>query len=236
VAHFDPTNIVIINNEISDSELGIVSSGSVSNYVIGNVIYNIHHSDTNYNPSSAFTGGAGIRMYACTYTHIYNNTIVDYDTGISLPGGISFRVFNNIISGRKETNAFELLVLGVNEVEMDNNLFNGVIGSTRIGWGGSGTPRTLSQLIFSFNRGLNCIEADPLFANPPLDLSIRLASACIDKGADLATYADFTQIYGQNIAFDFLQRPRKRGGFIDIGAYEGPRIVRPRSAQNLKVE
>jgi len=62
--------------------------------------------------------------------------------------------------------------------------------------------------------GVGNIDADPLFMNPPTDLSLQGGSPCIDTGTDTSAFA-----YG-SVHDDIRGVPRPQGSVYDIGAYE----------------
>jgi hypothetical protein len=216
VAHDKGEWIWFIANTAHSSAEGFVSTGSKNYFVVGNLLYNLHHAphDAGYNPASHFAEHA-IHTRGTTNSVIVNNTIWDVDAGIRL--GDPGVVVNNLIGKLAQPShhvAFASTVVAA-EATFSNNLFVG-----------SPTVQRGSSLSFGLGGCRHCLNPrDPGIIDPAKnDYRIRPDSAAVDAGAEAAVYAIFETRYqaefpGLTIARDRAGAPRPIGGW-DIGAFE----------------
>jgi hypothetical protein len=216
-----PNRAWVLFNKIYDAEVGVVINSTPEAHVIGNQIYDIHHTDATWNPTSAYSTGAGIRIYSGTTASIVDNTFYDYDTAVQIPSSSSFSsisIAGNVFSTRAESTGYDVLVFPTPLTSLNYNQFYNPAGSAAIGWG-TATQMNVAS-IKSIAQCSACSEGNPLLENPPVDLRIGSASPCIDKSMQSPVYAAFSSLYGLTIAYDFGGAPRPAGAGWDIGATE----------------
>jgi hypothetical protein len=209
-------------NVISDSEFGIgVGSNhdgvGVDAAFVGNIIYNIHHSGTGYNPSTAWAS-AGIMLAGGQYARVVNNTIYNVDAGINVPFALSsLEVADNIIGQVTVSASNHVFVEDaglVSRMSMHHNLFE---GTPRTRLAGSQKVLTAAQLAASWS-----LAGSPSFVNATGgDFRLQSSSAAIDRGeTSNPVYASFQQRYGLSIARDPYGAARPTGAAIDMGGFE----------------
>jgi hypothetical protein len=211
-----------IANHIEDSEFGIgVSSDNnlgagTQSYFIGNVIHNVHHSGSNYNPGTAWSSAA-IMLAGGVERHVVNNSIYDVDAGVSSPSAVgTLEIANNaiakVVAGTGNHIFVELSALA-SRTTLSNNMLE---GDARMRLGSGQVHYSSSQL-----AGYASFNVDPKFADPSNhDFHLNSNSPAIDAGETSGVYAVFEQRYGFLIAKapDGVARPQ--GSSWDIGAYE----------------
>jgi hypothetical protein len=209
-------------NNISDSEFGIAVSSDndegtgVDSAFIGNVIHNIHHSETSYNSGTAWSS-AGIFLAGGTHASIVNNTIYNVDAGINVPVVLgSLDVSSNIIGNVTVAAANHLFVenpAAVPYVSFHHNLLS---GNPRMRMGGGQHVLTAPEL-----GALSSLSASPAFVDATLgNFRLQPTSPAVDRGETHPLYAAFLQRYGLSIALDADRTVRPSGGVMDLGAFE----------------
>jgi hypothetical protein len=236
VIHYDPDRVWLLFNRIRSADYGVVCTACSNLYIIGNVFYDIHHTATNYSPTSAYSAGAAIHSRGTKPVFIINNTFYGYDTGIQIPSGGPADVMDNIFANRSESNAYDILYY-VSDAggTLDRNLFFTLAGRTRIGWLTS-TARSVSQLKALVPPvGVNQIEGmDPRFSAPSeYDFNPEFASPVVNVGSPHAAYDFFLSCYGIDIKLDFDGKMRPFNGGWDLGAYEASGTI-PRPPKRLR--
>jgi len=250
---YGPAHVWMLFNEIYDCDNGIRFStdsgpGGVGYgqniYIIGNLIYNIHHSTvdvtgnyavaggTSYNPNDAWGPGKGIAIWHPAATkHIVGNTIYDVDGGIAVVRHNNrVVVANNIIAGVNDAVGGQTPHLHVEHdssasvMTVYNNLFE---GPARIKWGYDSTLYDVAGFESRYgSQAWNNLEGDPGFVNPGTPslvsggLQISPGSVAIDAGVTYEAFQDFRNLYGFDIAIDISGTNRPQGGAWDLGAYE----------------
>jgi hypothetical protein len=229
VTHNNPQRVWFINNFVRNSHTGIVCTGADQYYVIGNVITDIIHTGTSYDPGSLYNSQA-ILVYASTNAYAISNTIWNVDAGISNATGSTKMEFVDNIIGNLLQPSHHIAVsntTAANASVMKNNLFSGTV---RIRWGESATSSLVDCQ--------NCKTGDPLFVNAALrDLRITALSPAVNSGIAHAVYTTFQSLYGESIARDPGGLPKPTGGW-DIGAYEagsGSTVPAPSSPANVRI-
>ena len=212
-------------NTIYDSEYGIgIMSDSdqgtgTDAYMIGNVIYNIHHADAaSYNPQTAWSN-AGIMLAGGINHHVINNTLYDVDGGIHVPEGTvsHLDLTNNIVSTVTVAASSDVFIESdatAAAMMAQHNLYD---GDPRMRLGGAAQQHlTAAQLNPS-----GSLSANPLFVNPAgANFRLQAASPALDAGVLDAAYATFQQRYGLSISKDADGTARPLGLGFDLGAFE----------------
>lgn len=227
VVHYETQDAWLIFNKIYNCERGIVITGAVPAYILGNVIWDINHSET-WNANSAYSNGIAIQSYNSN-SYIVDNTLYDYDHGIGIGTGTTYsHAHGNIMAGRAEATGFDMLYeSGTTASIIDYNLFYNS-GGERIGWGNA-TPITNATLVSTYSKNANAPSpADPLFASAPTNLSLLAASPAISEGTEHSLYDTFYSTYGIDIQKDIVGATRPINTW-DIGAYEYNEAVAPQS-------
>lgn len=239
VVHYDTNRVWLLNNKIYDCDTGIMSTGSIDTHIIGNIIFNIHHTTQSYDPSSAYANGQAIHVRNSKRVYIANNTIFDCDAGIVTPGTTdTFSVFNNIVVGRSQADGYDIYIgNGESYVQINNNLFYGGAVSSKIRW--NGRAFGVNEFKSASGQCSSCLEGTPLFLDAPKSFKLTAGSPAIDHGANYPSYSLFNQAYGLTIQKDFAEMARPQGIAYDIGAHEWiPSLdggVAPLSPANLHI-
>jgi hypothetical protein len=208
--------IDIVGDEDSDTPL--ITPVGLNTYMIGNVIYGIHGAGSASDPYKP----SAIHVRGSTNRYIVNNTIYDSDAGIQSPVDYgALHMVNNVISQPTKAGASHVFIEDP-AVAAASVLHHDIFaGGGKIRWG-SGTNRTLAQLIAAFpTKGANSSEATPTFVNAgAFNFALASGSAGIDAGSAEAVYGTFLSRYGIDIAKDFAGSVRPLNSVWDIGAYE----------------
>lgn len=219
VIHDDPTYVWVMFNDIHDGLYGIITTGATNTWFIGNVVHAIHHSGSSWDGTSLYATGAAVHMRSSTGGAVFN-TLYDYDIGLQIASGSSYRVQNNIFAGRAQSTGMDVRVEPTSTT-FDYNLLYGNAGQVRIGWG-STSPWTVATLQAQTTQCDHCpATADPLFLNAASnDFRIPSTSPAANNGVLDAALATFTGRYGIALDKDILGNTRSVGPAPDIGAYE----------------
>ncbi|NLF32651.1 MAG: tandem-95 repeat protein, partial [Planctomycetes bacterium] len=220
VVHYNPSWTWVLNNEVYDSELGLVNTGSTDTYFIGNLVYDMIRNGVG-DAGSVYGHGQAIHIRNSARTAIVNNTIFDAGTGIS-SANVPLDIYNNIISTRNESGGYEINFdsgTAANSSQMENNLLYNP-GGLRIKW--NGTHTSLDGFKASTGKGDGSIEADPRFVSPANnDFRLTADSPALDAGTDVQWYSDrFESRYGMPIDLDMKLADRVFGAAVDMGAIE----------------
>jgi hypothetical protein len=209
VAHNNPNTVWVINNKVSDAVYGLISTGSIDTYFIGNEISN---TDVAIHFRSGVKGG------------VINNTLYKYGDGIQISTGTPpYTVFNNIFAERTNPSGNDIKLYNstlTSGTTFDNNLFYHSSGDVRINWN-STTSLNLSDFQASHSSCQNCVVGNPYFRQASnTDFIILSTSAAESKGADLPIYDTYKNLTGISIKYDINGNPRPMDGYWDIGAHE----------------
>ncbi len=224
-------NLWIINNHIYDSNAGVSSgsdSGGVgqSQYIIGNLIHDVHASaGYDYNVNTGWSPAA-IMLAGGIDRHVINNTIYNADAGINIPSSNkgSLEIVNNIIYNATRANHIFLEPGSVADVSIvHNNILFQPTAEAKIRWGG-GQIENVADFETSFPLvSANNQEADPQLYDPTNDdYSLQMNSISIDAGTVSSVYQTFYDLYGIDIRRDRNAVVRPDGVAWDVGAYEFP--------------
>lgn len=235
VVHYDPSRIWFINNDISDCDYGIMSTGSFDLYAIGNNIHDMHEweGETHSNISTYQTGGA-INAYSTGYLYAINNTITNAVRGISYEAGNYFpTITGNIITNLKDgeysgNKAMNVLVKGSssssNQTVFENNLFynpSSVYITNTTYTNGPSMKEAIGKCALD-----GCITEDPQYEEYPTNLRLKSTSPAVDAGLVSSVYQTFFDLYGLDIEADLNYITRYETP--DMGAYESNQNVLPR--------
>ena len=234
---YNGDNIWFLCNIIHDCETGIRVSpaqgpggagGGLNHYMIGNLIYDIHHSDTDrlgnpldYSSTDAYSNGKGITIWGNISTnHIVGNTVHNAETSIASVGHEPLHILNNILADRADPNGFDVQFLHSEAAAASTLDFSLINGSTAFKWG-SGPPYSLVELQANTGQAANCLNAEPNFVGQgdtpfaPDSTSPAIGAGCVSD-----VLATFEELYGLDIAKDLRAIQRPYGGDWEIGAYE----------------
>ncbi len=220
VVHYDPQNVWLLNNIIADCELGIVVTGARDAWVVGNVIYNIGHTNGDWDPESGTSMGAGVHFRGDSSGGVVSNTFHACDTGVQLAAGTTaYALWNNVFSARAEPSSYDVWVSdsGIADVtELDYSLFE----EARVSW--AGDVLDVAGLQSGHGRCASCpADAAGQFEDAGVgDFHLTVDSPARDVGDAHAVYGIFEERYSISIEEDIDQLERPQGSGWDIGAYE----------------
>ena len=214
--------IWFLYNNISDSEFGIgVGSDNglgigVEAAFVGNVIHNIHHSQADYNPSTAWSSAA-IMLSGGRNVRVINNTIYNVDAGINVTFELtSLEVADNIIGQITVAPANHVFIENANlasRLSMHHNLLE---GNPRARLGGYQEFFSAAEL-----AAASSLSASPAFFDAPgANFRLQSVSPARDRGEMNPVYASFQQRYGISIAIDPDRVVKPKCAGPDLGAYE----------------
>lgn len=218
VIHYDPSRVWFIGNDISDTEVGINSTGASNMYIVGNVLHDIARYPTTvetHASTSPHRIGSAIYWYSTGPITVANNTIYNTGAGISADmGDHGATIENNLISTiNLANNDYHMVLygttLGISLTTLRNNLMYqpGKAVATYLG----------SPLVCT-----NCVvDQDPLLTNPSSsNLTLQSNSPARESGVNPAYPGVFQGLYGLDISIDIASTLRPQGSTWDIGAYE----------------
>ena len=189
-------------------------------YIIGNVIYNVHHITGSY-AGGAFDE-ACIHLQGGTSRYVVNNTMYNCDAGINISASAgNFQLDNNIISTIVEANGRHINVPdAIGTTTLNNNVLFQSASDPRIKWG-STVYTTLGAFQAATGKCAGCVSTDPLFINAgSADFHLAAGSPARNAGLTHSAYATFTTLYGLSIEVDKDHVTRPQDGSWDIGAFE----------------
>ncbi len=218
VVHENAQNIWIIGNQVSDSAIGLINTGGLGVWYVGNEIFRIH-SRGSFDPNSSYGSGVAMHFRGASSGGAINNTIFDVDKGLQLTGGNDYEVVNNIFASRAQDASFDIIFANSSvaaTTAFHNNLFTqfrGGIGSTEYS--------NVENFQAGLEQATGNVEGEPLFVNSAAaNFSIQSASDALDKGIEARAYELFQSLYGINIRRDALGRSRPLLNGWDIGSRE----------------
>lgn len=226
---YDPERIWFLFNRIHDCDYGILqasgsgSAGGENSYIVGNMIYDIRDSDSDFNPNTSWSN-AGILVVGGLHRSIVNNTIIRADGGIHAAATYGdYVITNNIVADINRPDGKHIFFEHAEpfaKSSLQNCLFDQDRGTLRFIWGGrsSASAKTIG------GRGADSgpsIKGDPMFVDARKnDLHVRKESQTIDVGAMSSVYEEFEKRYGISILVDIDGVGRPIGAAMDIGADE----------------
>ncbi|MGH7484798.1 MAG: fibronectin type III domain-containing protein, partial [bacterium] len=196
----------------SDSDLGT----GTETYLIGNVIYNIHHSTADYQTDSGW-GNAAIMLAGGIHRYVINNTIYDVDAGVNSPSTAgTLEIADNIISNVTAPAGNHIFIEMGSLADATNVHHDLLSGDPRLRWGGGPqTHPTATQL-----AGVQSIVFDPMFVDPlQANFHIPTNSPAAGTGELNPVYDVFLRRYGFSITVDADGRSRAGSATTDMGAY-----------------
>jgi hypothetical protein len=220
VVHDDPDRVWVVNNEIFDAARGIVCTGAVGFYVVGNLIHRIHNPpDAPYDADSMY-GAYALLAYSTAELHAVGNTFHDVDGGVSFPTGERATVTNNILSGLARPSHH--VAIGKPAASLSVMSHNLIHGPARIRWGSS-RVLDLGGFQSASGQGRACVSGDPRFRDAVRgDFALGEGSPALDAGTTPDVYGVFQRLYGLDITRDRAGNARPQGRAFDLGALERP--------------
>lgn len=235
VVHYNPNRIWFINNEIYNTNYGIVSNGAQDVHIIGNNIHQINELEAeSHSDISSYQSGAAIQVSSTDKVYISNNTITDAVRGIGYQGlqdrGYQVSITSNVISdlryGAHTGNSPYAIMLKqdggsqvIDDAIVENNLF---FNPMKVYLGKTLHTSLASMMAIgkcNNNEG-SCLVADPKFAGVK-DFSLTAGSPAIDVGSIATSYAIYQSYYDIALATDIVGNVRPiDSAEWDIGAFE----------------
>jgi hypothetical protein len=223
VIHSDPEHIWIVNNVISDSNVGIITTGSADTWFVGNVIHDIAHSQAAWDPDSDYASGAAMHFRGRSNGGAVGNTVVRYDVGLQLTQGsqAGYSIHNNVFAYRNRAAGDDIRVASgsfTKSLSVSHNLIAGGAEELRINWGGR-SYRSPEVLQDSTGLFLHTLTADPRFvASDSGDFRLAAGSPAIGTGVPTDVDERFRQRYGIGLGLDDGDRGQGQGNEPVIGA------------------
>jgi hypothetical protein len=202
VIHNDPEHIWILGNVISSAEFGVITTGSRDTWFIGNVIYDIRNSLSDWKPESGYANGAAMHFRGNSGGGAIGNTVARYDIGLQLVQGgeQGYIVQNNIFAFRTAAAGDDIYVAsgGFSKgLTISHNLHYG--GAFKSSWAGRSydSPARLQRGTGQF--GSSFVD-DPAFIDAGAsDFRLRAESPAIGAGVQSGVDEQFRARYGINI-------------------------------------
>jgi hypothetical protein len=222
-AQYAPDFVWFINNTIFNCDYGIQiasDSGLGSGqwlFIIGNIITQIHDSNGDFNPDTAWHNCA-ISLPGGVTRVILQNSIYDVDSGICTPSGAGvLHVFDNLIH-KVRSNGYHMFVessaLAGRSMAAAGNLFGPDYKLSLAG---------RKYKVPSGRSGKNYVVGDMRWVNPDGgDFRLGPNSPALDRGVTpgLGIWDAFAGRYGESIARDVYGAGRPGGRRPDAGASE----------------
>ncbi len=219
----------VINNDISNSNLGIRSQSSGDIYISGNVIYDIERAPGARAPTSPGRG-YGVAMYISSTRRalIEHNTIRDVDGGIYAVSGTELRIRNNIIADLNSDDGYLIAANDKNyeTYKISKNLLDTDVNSDSEDMRLRGVKDCVGCLL-----GVNPKFKDDKYALMEGSLAIDAASvSTVDTAFD--DLDDFDHIL-DNFMTDFNEKPRAKNGNIGAVGFMDPNAAAPAAPSGL---
>jgi hypothetical protein len=226
-----PQDVWVLFNEIHDCERGMTLNMAGRTYLVGNLLYDIHHltGDQAGGPDNITRKGLAISIRRSDDVLVYNNTIVDADAGISAQGVSTYPnagvdMVNNLVALDDNAEDYRHIIMANDSAfggrcDFHHNLLDHTTQPSFIRWADNG-QYTVASFIAAFApaKGDGLIDQAPALAG---DYQPTGSSPAVDAGAPITVYSSVfaADFFGLDIAVDFYGRPRTAGS-IDIGAFE----------------
>jgi hypothetical protein len=207
VIHNHPEHIWILDNVISNSEFGVINTGSLDTWLIGNVIYDVRNSLPEWKPDSGYASGAAIHFRGNSSGGAIANTVAYYDIGLQLTHGGEggYIVQNNIFAFRLAAAGDDIHVASggfSRALTISHNLHYGGDTAFKSSWAGlsydslAGLQRSTGQF------GASLLD-DPAFVDAEgRDFRLRASSPAIGAGAHQDVEERFRERYGISLGRD----------------------------------
>lgn len=207
VIHNDPEQIWVIGNDVSDSDIGIITTGSMDTWFVGNVIYDIAHHSPDWDPDSGYASGAAMHFRGDSSGGAVGNTVAYYDVGLQLTQGsrAGYAVHNNIFAYRQAAAGDDIRVASgpfTRALTISDNLLFGDSAGFRVTWSGRSyrSPKELQAATGLFSHTLT---ADPQFIDPDgRNFRPGDASPAIGAGVEPDIGERFRRRYGIELKLD----------------------------------
>jgi len=224
---YGPERTWFLFNHIYDCEYGIgtgsnnVPQPGLEQFFVGNVIHDIHHRSTSYDPDNPWSSAA-MMLVGGEHRIIANNTIYNCDAGINGPAPGSYLLENNVISDIVEPGGNHIFIENTNDDvlwEVHNTCMFDEGLPVRVRQ--RNQVYDLLRLAQELNKGQGCIADPPGFVNAAAsDFHLMTQSPSVDAGIATSVYERFEQLYGRSIKVDFDGVVRPQAAAFDMGAYE----------------
>jgi hypothetical protein len=218
---YGPDRVWWIFNHVHDCEYGIALMSDLDDgrrethdYLIGNVIHNIHRTTITNDATDAW-GSSAIMLAGGYERHAINNTIYDVDSGINSPSPFgSLDIVNNIIVNVTPPAGAHVNVEFLSLASRTNIRHVLFFPEPRVNWVRQPTIRLTSAQL----SAIDGVAAPPQFVDPAADDFHLGRTSPAGTGGELhRVYATYRQLYGIDITRDFdgMARPN-----MSLGAYE----------------
>ncbi len=210
IVHYEPQRIWVLNNEIYDARIGVITTGSDAFYAVGNVLYDIPYRAFDFRNSGVI--------------HLVANTISRAAVGIhGDSGNTAAHLIDNIITDITDPLGFHIEYTSgmlAAASDMNHNLLYQGGYPLRIRWGAV-VSDNVSDFMTLTGKGAGSLEVDPLFVDTGNDdFHLDSASPAVDTGVHSDVYDTYAALYGISIAVDRDSVARSQGNAHDIGAQE----------------
>lgn len=220
VIHDDAEHVWIIGNRVSDATIGLITTGSKDTWFVGNTIHDIVHARAEWDPESAYAGGAAMHFRGNSDGGAIGNTIAFVDIGLQLTQGnaTGYVVQNNIFALRQAPGGVDINVASgdfLRNTKISHNLFFGGDATFRVLFRGrsygslAGARRASGQFVAS-------LLADPSFEDSGRrNFNVLDGSPVEGAGSPLEIAGRYNARYGASL---YRTGKKSDGSRMDIGA------------------
>jgi Right handed beta helix region len=222
---YAPSFVWFLFNRVYDSDYGIQAASDsdlgtgTDSFYIGNVIFDIHDSDGDFNPGTSWHNCA-ISLAGGVNRYVVNNTIYDVDSGICSAGASGqVGIYDNLVFKVRPDGQHVFLELAA--LASASRGAGNVFGPNYRAMTG-GVQRDVEQPVHG-PRGSNVVVRDPgMILDAAHLFDLTASSPAVDAGIDdpAGVYATYLKRYGLDIRRDVHGRRRPLCAGYDAGASE----------------